>query len=338
MAATCENNRVRYTPSLERGHVESHFLKAVSPDATRAIWVKHTLLAPAAASTADLGVAEVWAIAFDKRDGRIVGAKSTYPIAHSAFSDAPFRIVTGGGEGRTVMENGLAQGRAESGGHRLHWDLRFEGSDARGYRPFPLDGMYRWRFPKTKSLTPFPDVSMQGEMGVNGETWAIEGWRGMQGHNWGRSHAHAYAWAHCNQFEGQDGVWFEGASARIEVAGRITPFLSFGALHIGETTYRFDGLRAITKSSVKVSETTYRATLRKGRTELRVDIAANAPDMAGLHYENPVGDMTYCLNSKLAEGRVRLMEDDHCLFDGQSPAFALEIGTKARDHGIAMVI
>ena len=39
------DNLVRYRPSAA-GHVESHFLKANSPDGERALWVKHTLLAP----------------------------------------------------------------------------------------------------------------------------------------------------------------------------------------------------------------------------------------------------------------------------------------------------
>ena len=39
------DNRLRYA-GTQPGHVESHFLKANSPDGQRAIWIKHTLLVP----------------------------------------------------------------------------------------------------------------------------------------------------------------------------------------------------------------------------------------------------------------------------------------------------
>ena len=38
---------------------------------------------------------------------------------------------------------------------------------------------------------------------------------GMNGHNWGSSHSHTYAYANCAQFQGQAQAYFDGFSARV---------------------------------------------------------------------------------------------------------------------------
>ncbi len=328
------DNRVRWDPTDARGHVESHFLRANSRDGRRAVWIKHTLLSPA--GKAGVGVAEVWAVAFE-RGGRKVGVKSTVPIRAARYSASPFRAETG----EAVLETGAARGAAESGGHRIGWDIGF---DPRGpsYHPFPLEGMYSRNapFPKSKTLTPYSDIEISGWVEVDGERWTLEGWPGMQGHNWGLSHVHSYVWAHANAWdEGADGpTWFEGFSARPKVGPVVTPWLSVTAVHVGGETWRFDGLRALTSRAVHVGWYAWRATFVRGEARLRVDIEAEREDIAGLHYENPDGSMTYCLNSKLARGTIVLTrpgEPPLCL---RSDKVALEIATKDPEHGVPMLV
>lgn len=339
------DNRVRFSSKDGGGHVESHFMRANSPDGERALWVKHTILSPA--GVVGGAVAEAWAIAFRRGAAANVGVKSTVPISAARFVDSPFRIETG----EAVLEQGAARGAADSGGHRIEWDLRFDAS-APSFHPFPLERMYEAPFPRSKTLTPCPDTRFDGSFVVDGEEWTVDGWPGMQGHNWGRSHAEAYAWVHCNAWdEGSDGpsgpgglagpngpAWLEAITGRIKLGPVLTPWLSLAALHIDGETHRFDGARALTSRAVDVSWYRLRLGLVKGARSLRIDVEAPRQDMAGLHYENPDGSMTHCLNSKLATGTVTLSlpgRPDRVL---RSDRLALELGTKDRGHGVEMLV
>ncbi|MBW2461078.1 MAG: hypothetical protein JRH11_05495 [Deltaproteobacteria bacterium] len=336
------SNAIRLPPdpaARARGHVESHFLKAVAPDGQRAIWVKHTLLRPTAPDNA--GVAEVWAVAFTRDQGPLAAAKSVFPLTDAHFEHAPFdyRI----GPCRLTAET--AEGRAASSGHEITWSLGLE-SLAPEFRPYPLASMYTGPFPKQKALTPVPSARVDGEFTVDGDLWTIDGWQGMQGHNWGEGHSERYAWVHCNAFRGADGrgssaqdlakTWLEVMTGRVRVGGVLLPWLTVGALCLDGEMHSFNGARALTSRNVTVTTTRYRTTLRHGLHRLDLDVATTPAAMAGLHYENPDGSMTHCLNSKLAEGTVKLSAPGRPTRTLHSDAFALEIGTKDPDHGIRM--
>ena len=85
-------------------------------------------------------------------------------------------------------------------------------------------------FPRFKILTPYPAERFRGRLSVDGKEWVVEGWPGMQGHNWGRAHSERYAWAHCCAFEGRPESWFEGFSAKIRLGPVTTPFLTMLSL------------------------------------------------------------------------------------------------------------
>jgi hypothetical protein len=59
--------------------------------------------------------------------------------------------------------------------------------------------------------------------------------------------------------------------------------------------------------------------------------------MVGLHYENPNGEMTYCLNSKIAWALLVLEPKSGPRVQATSNAAALEIGTKDPKHGVCML-
>ena len=327
------DNRLRYAGDDPSGHVESHFMRANSPDGERALWVKHTILSPS--GLRNQAVAEVWAIAFRRGEAPNVGVKSTVPIGAASFSEAPFRVAAGEAE----LELGRARGAAESGGHRIEWDLAFDAS-APSYHPFPLEQMYEVAFPKSKTLTPCPDTRFDGRFVVDGEEWRIEGWPGMQGHNWGKSHAPAYVWAHCNAFdEGTEGpAWLEVITGRLNVGPVITPYISVGAVHVDGETHRFDGARAMTSRAVDVGWYRLEIALVKGRTSLQLEVSAPREDIAGLHYENPDGSMCHCLNSKLATGTAILSLPGGADRVLRSDKMALEIGTLDHSHGVPMLV
>lgn len=323
-------NRLRYVPGTT-GHVESHFIKANSPDGERAIWLKHTLLAPQARPEA--AVAEVWAVAFAERGARKLAAKRSFPLTGL----------------EQIVPFGLRVGCAELIGRRAHgaldglaWELELE-PEAAPFKPFALERMYSGKFPRSKSLTPIPDARLSGRFEVFGERWELAGWRGAQGHNWGVSHAHAYAWAHANAWrsaadggEALPGVWFEALTGKVRLGSFTTPWLSVAGFAWNGRVYRFDGLRALGSRRVAIDRRSYHVELRQGGVRVRAEFRAETDRIAGLCYRDPDDSMLACLNSKLATGRLEFSDgvSEIVLHTDQA---ALELGTRAPDHGVALL-
>ncbi|MET0344404.1 MAG: hypothetical protein ABW252_25550 [Polyangiales bacterium] len=323
-----------------RGHVESHFLKANSPDGRRALWIKHTVRIPRGRPEA--AVAELWAISFDDGGARKVAAKATFPLHQARFDAAPFALRVPS----ATLTRTRAHGALRQPGAVFHWDLTLTpvaGAAGAPFRPFPLDRMYTGAFPRSKSLTPAPDLRITGELGVNGTTWTIDRWRGAQGHNWGASHAHAYAWVHANAWcdEGscapREATWLEALSGRTRLpGGLVTPWLSVAALSLDGELLRFDGPRALATQRRWVDARSYAFEVRSGGATLHAEFRAEADQLAGLRYDDPDGSMLACLNAKIARGTLRLTRGRRTLHLHTAQA-ALELGTRDPAHGIALL-
>lgn len=343
-----EPNAVRFEPGLGRDHVESYFMKLNEPSGDRALWLKATIFA----SSRDPGgaVAEGWAIAFDRRGGRArhAAVKHALPFASASFSRGALGVrwelpstnaeANGAGErDAMLMEPGRTQGSISRADQRVGWDLRFSG-ELGPIAPLPFEAMYKPSFPNAKLLTPHPDLRFDGEVTAFGERWSIDGWRGMQGHNWGRKHADLYAWCHANVWEEDSAFVLEGLSASIQVGPIKTPVLTLVCVRHRGVRFDFNAPLDIAraKGSITPRSWVFSASSRYGRIEGSVE--ADTSDMVGLHYPNPAGPMTYCLNSKLARARVRFEALGRPPLLLTSRAAALEIGTHDAGHGVTMAV
>jgi hypothetical protein len=330
------DNCVRFDASRARGHVESLFLKGNSPDGKRALWVKYTILAPRA--NPEGGVAELWAIAFDRAHSRPIANKQSFPLREVSFGDRPFFLKLP----RAELEHGRARGELGASGPRFRWDLRYECA-SESFRPFPSARMYRGPFPRTKTLTPAPDSRLSGFFEIDDERWDVSGFRAAQGHNWGRGHAHAYAWAHANALElapesaQARETWLELITGRVYVGPLLTPWLSCAGVSIDRQLFRFDGLRSMLAREVHVDARSYQFHLRQGDAEFEGKIVADPRLIAGLRYEDPDQETLSCLNSKLASGTFTLRARGK-VFRLRSERVALEIGMREKDHGIPILV
>jgi hypothetical protein len=332
-------NAVRFDPSSGRDHVESYFIKLNDPSGERALWLKATILA--SGREPERAVAEGWAIAFDRRGGsrRHMAVKHTLPFASASFSrtglDIRWELPEAGDWMR--IEPGRAAGSVSRGGERVEWDLRSSG-DLGLLAPLPLEILYSPSFPNTKTLTPRPDLRFEGEVTAFGERWVIDGWRGMQGHNWGRQHTYRYAWCHANVWEEDPAFVLEGLSASIKLGPVVTPFLTVVCVRHRGVRYDFNGLLDLARSKAEVTlrRWVFSASNRYGRIEGTVE--AETGDMVGLHYANPDGTMSYCLNSKLSRARVRFEALGRPPLILTSRAAALEMGTRDAGHGVPMAV
>lgn len=322
-------NAARFTPPGAGGHVESYFLKLNDPEGRRALWLKATILASRGGAAP---VAEAWAIAFD-RAGAHAGAKEIVPFDQARFSRDHLDVRVAD----LALTPGKVEGSVASSGRRIEFSLRFTTTSA-PLVPFPSLRMYEGPLPSTKLVSPYPDARFTGHYAVDGERVVVEGWRGMQGHNWGKRHAEQYAWAHCNQWENEEDLLLEGATARVKVGPLLAPPLTVICVWRRGVRYMFNQPLVLLRSRGVIGERAwaFRAESRLARVE--GELSAVTRDFVGLHYENPDGAMTYCLNSKIAEGTLRLEVKGRPPLTAHTRAAALEIGTKDPAHGITMLL
>ncbi len=319
---------LRYDPRAGRGHVESWFLKANDPRSRRALWLKWTLWAGDGAP--ERAVAEAWAVAFGTAHGH-VATKTTVPFERARFARA--------GLGANVDESELrpdgASGRVDSGGRSIAFDLSVASREA----PLLLypRWMYASRFPSQKAVSPIPNARLAGRVVVNGETWDVDGWPGMVGHNWGR-HTEQYVWGHCNAWDDGDDVVFEGGAGRTRALRVLLPLRTVLTVRHHGTSYPMNALASVAHN---VSNVTLRRWQFRGagpRVELEGEMWAPTDDFVGLFYPNPDGALTHCLNSKIAHADVMLRIAGRVPRRLRSTRAALEIGTRDPSHGVRMVV
>ncbi len=328
-----------------RGHVESWFLKANDPvDPGRALWIKFTLLAPREPST-EVPVAEVWAIRFDGRGGHHRAGKSTHAVAECTLGESGVDLTFGG----CVLRPDHSTGAVGEGDGRIAWDLRWDRAGQRASFGFPARWMYERAFPKSKTYTSCPTTSLRGTLSLGDETWALHGWPGMLGHNWGRTHNPRYQWAQCSMFRPTAGgdlledTFFEGFSARVAMGPLLTPWLTGAVVRVRGEDLAFNHLLGLFNPSARPGRFAWSLESRRGRRRLRWTVAAAPEDFVGLRYFDPGGRENQCLNSKIADCRLELWKregrgwvPEADLTGSQSCAY--EVLNLAPPHGVSMQV
>ncbi len=300
-------------PDTRGGHVESWFWRANHPTERRAFWLKATIL------IADDGTrqADAWCTVFEP--GRAFGLRSTVPLEDATFGTPIEHRVSGCEFGRESLTGSL-QGQA----HAVSWDLKFRAVPGPLGAPlclFPSTRLLDGPVPKNKAITPCAAAMLDGHLVVDGERWNISSWPGMRGHNWGPGHAEHYAWGHALflDAEGQPHALMEGVSARLRMAGRLTPWLSGLVIRRGGRAYRFDRIVDLWRQRPSVGDLDWTLRIRGSDGEALLSMSAEASEVACLGYGNPDGALRYCLNSKLAEVRLRVNPRDEDGFECHSP-------------------
>lgn len=319
-------NGARFDPGVPGGHVESTFLKLNDPAGQRALWLKATILARRDAPPA----AEGWAIAFE-RGAAPVAAKRSAAFQAARFSREGLDLECVGVEIAPRSTRGALRTRS----HEIEWDLRFEG-DGVPFVPLPRR-LYDRRLPTSKLVTPHPDLRFRGHYRVDGQRVEVEGWPGMQGHNWGRRHPFAYAWVHCNAWQDAGDLVFEAITARVAIGPAAGPPLTLVLVQHRGVRHFFTPPASLWRARGRFTPRTAEFRAAAPGARLRARFAAQTGELAGLHYEDPDGALLHCLNSKLAEGELELEVTGRPRLEARTRAAALEIGTRDTSHGVAML-
>lgn len=311
-------NDCRYVPGA-RGHVESYFLRANDPTRPRAFWLKATILAPIGSAP----VAECWCIWFDGEMQRTWAHRATVPLEQAQFPRHGQTTLTLPNATYDFGASGAGRGElTRQGRGPCAWDIAWSaipGSVGEPLSIFPMQAMVDGAFPKSKLLTPAPALRFTGSVRCFSKDISIDGWLGMQGHNWGREHASEYAWGHCLfPDRGEPDTMVEGFTGRTRIAGRESPRLSALVVRSGSKTYRFDRIVDLWRQEAEIGESHWSLRMRGADGMAHLQMNAAARPMVCLGYQNPDGRLSYCFNSKLAQTSLRIEPADGEPFERHS--------------------
>jgi hypothetical protein len=296
------------------GHYESFYLKACHPAEPLGVWIRYTVhKRPGEAPNGSL-----WVTLFD---GDAEG-----PRAHKETRPAP---VGGGADWIAVGEAAMRAGAAVGSVDGAEWDLRFSSSEQPLFH-LPRTWMYRTRLPRTKLLSPVPAARFDGSLQVDGRSIAVEGWRGVIGHNWGAQHAERWIWLHGLT---QDGDWLDAALGKVKLGPLTTPWVASGALSLSGRRYALGG----PGRKLEVRESPNRCDFQvSGRgLQVRGSVTAARKDFVGWVYADPKGPEHHTVNCSIADMRLDVVRENAPLLELViKGGAAYELGMRERDHGM----
>lgn len=303
---------------LRRGGYESYYLRAVRPEGGLGVWIRYTVHRRPGAEPAG----SLWFTLFDADAPAPVAAKITMP---GVATGGDWLRVAGGriGEGVAVGEIHLPDGP------RVAWTLAFQGEDAFAHLPRPW--LYRAPLPRTKPVSLHPVARFGGVLTVGDRRVELDGWPGMVGHNWGARHAERWIWLHAMGFRERDG-WLDVVLARIEVAGRLTPWLASGAICLGSQRFRLGG-----PARPAVGEAPDRLAFSLPGRALTARGTVHAPRerFVGWIYANPDGSEHHAVNCSIADLELTVSAPDGDPVVLTAPGLAAyELGMREHDHGM----
>lgn len=315
-------------PGLDSGagHYESFYLKATRPGGGKGVWIRHTVhKRPDGELSGSL-----WFTLFDadapgpRATKQTVGADQV-----SAPSTALIKIAD------AVLEPGSARGGAITPELAVSWDLTFT-AEADAFRHLPYGFLYGAPLPKTKLLSPYPDVRFSGSVTVDGELLEVDSWPGMIGHNWGTEHAERWIWIEANEFREGAG-YFDAGLGRIKVGPLLTPWIGNAILSIEGEEHRLGGLDRIRSTQVDERPTECEFELSGKGVRVRGRVASEAHNFVAWVYADPVGPEHNTANCSISDLELSVERK------GREPlrlecigAAAYELGMRETDHGLPL--
>jgi hypothetical protein len=308
------------------GHYESFYLKACHPQRPLAVWIRYTVhKRPGAEPSGSL-----WFTLFDTSADGPRAEKVTLPAPQAGgggwirVGEAALGGRLGPGEDAAVRR-GLATGALEG----IAWELRFESAE-RPLFHLPRDWMYRSQLPRAKLLSPAPAARFEGSLSVDGRTLAVDGWRGMIGHNWGARHAERWIWLHGLS---ESGDWLDAAIGKLKLGPVTTPWVANGALSLGGVRHTLGGpgRRVEVRESPEHCEF-----LLPGRgVRVRGVVEAERKDLVGWVYADPDGSEHHVVNCSISDMRLQVEQEGEGSVElAVTGGAAYELGMRERDHGV----
>jgi hypothetical protein len=276
------------------GFYEVWYLKLNLGEAQPALWLRFTTLSLKSGLKT---VAETWAIFFEpgaESAGRKLALKNTSTLgAYRTEAD-----------GTVAIEDSLfgpdhTSGCVVSRGNRIEWDLKFSPNS---YTFFHVPQLLQ-KLKLTKSVVCKPNMNVRftGSFTVNGKRYECSDAPGCQGHIWGKSYAHGWAWAHCNLFEGGKPAALEILSARVKLGGVVTsPQMSALCLEYKGERHELNRLADAFTTKSDYALTRWQFCGERGPLRVQGVINCDVRSLVAVTYEDTQGSLLYCNNTELA--------------------------------------
>ena len=331
-SATAPDN-VRRWDGAARGHYEVWYLTCNHAASQTGYWIRYTLESPL--DGVGEPYAQLWFAQFDARDPkRTFGVNRKFPIASMTATAEPFGVAIAGNKlGHDRMRGAIA-----GEGHDVRWDLRWTPA-TRTHRHLP-DVMYaRGGLGETSVLSPNLDVAVVGSITVDGRTLTFDGEPGGQTHVWGRKHASAWAWGHCNAFADRPGAAFEGLTVKLERRGVTLPPLTVLGLYLDGEALLFNQFRHTAGNRGSFGTGFWRFSAWRPTVKLEGEFSARPEDMVVAHYHDPDGAASYCSNTEIGDLRITVFRREGTRWKETDRLVAprrghFEVGSRERDPAV----
>ena len=312
-----------------KGHYESFYLRLSHPSEPLGVWIRHTVHKPPDAGASG----SVWFVLFSEHGPR--ATKVTVGEDALSAPDGGYISV-----GDASLSPGHAVGSASAGGVSASWDLSFD-EGAAAFHHLPRGWMYRAPVPRTKTLSPHPASSFSGSVEVDGRTVAVDGWRGMVGHNWGSEHAERWIWTNGTGFSGSGAgdAYFDAAIGRIKLGRFTTPWLGNGVLFVEGSLYRLGGPAAVRSTVVRETPHGAQFVLPGKGVTVSGRVGAPAERFVGWEYADPDPEsgVHNTANCSIASMTLKVERDGAPPLELHTDHEATyELGMRETDHGVPL--
>ncbi|MCS6913863.1 MAG: tocopherol cyclase family protein [Myxococcales bacterium] len=289
------------------GHYEVWYITLTHRKTGTGFWIRYTLEAPE--PQVGSPYAQLWFCRGDAQDpSRTFGINRRYPIDLLEVGQDPFSLRIGPAR----MDRSSLSGIVRGGGHEASWDLRFLPA-TRTHFHLPSFAYARGgSLVDTVVFSPNLSIPLRGTITVDGQTYDFDGDPGGQTHLWGRKHAYAWAWAHCNAFD-------TGDNHGVAVLEALTVQLRRGPVVLPKLTVLSvypDGLSGEELAfkepwQIPLARSSYRTgsyhLLAKGPTvKVEATLTCRPEDMVLTEYVDPDGEPAYCHNTVVSSCDLRL--------------------------------
>jgi hypothetical protein len=292
--ATEPDNRMVWDGAA-RGHYEVWYLTFNHVASKTGFWIRYTLESP----LSEKPYAQLWFAFFDAIEPRNNFALNRrFPIERLRADGSPFKLELAG----AVLAHDMMKGALEGDGHQARWDLSWLPAPST-HRHLP-DVIYKTSFADTRVLAPGLDVPLRGTVTVDGRTLTLEGDPGGQTHLWGRKHAHAWAWGHCNGFDGRRGAALEALSVRLKRRGVVLPPLTLVSLYLDGEAHKLTGFEHTVLNRGRFGTARFQFLARGTDVRIGGEYVCRPEDMFLTEYADPDGEPSYCANTEVADLRV----------------------------------
>jgi len=300
LAANFSDNLCRWD-GHSAPHYEVWFLTLNHRASQRGFWFRYAIEAPVGPDNAKPSAA-LWAAVFDRRSPeRNFGLRRECEIDEFSFGgreDFSLRI----GDGVFALSN--AVGRVTNGDHSIEWDLSYIPCETTYHHV--SRALIHLARPSSFVCSPNLDTRFSGRISIDGENIILEDDPGCQSHLWGRKHVDEWVWVHSNAFENHPGTVFEGLAARPRRAGRkLPPVQSLYLRHRGEE-HRFIRLRLAEQWHRKLGMGYWSFSAMNSRVYIEGAAQCRLRDMLQAEYVDPDGERLFCINSEVANLKIRL--------------------------------